>query len=143
MLCHAFKFFYFINVLDQLWDVEALKCLRNMEGHAARVGALDWNYYIVTRWENRELTKKKKTLKQLDEKETLNIETSLLFYLHWLLPLFIKETSRCICPINISVPSLNAKWTKDSCEMIKLADLWHRQHRHCAINLNWSLLYPL
>ncbi|XP_071839545.1 cell division cycle protein 20 homolog isoform X2 [Apostichopus japonicus] len=32
----------------QLWDVEALKCLRNMEGHAARVGALDWNYYIVT-----------------------------------------------------------------------------------------------
>ncbi|KAJ8030813.1 Cell division cycle protein 20-like [Holothuria leucospilota] len=32
----------------QLWDVETSKCLRNMEGHSGRVGALDWNYYIVT-----------------------------------------------------------------------------------------------
>lgn len=32
----------------QLWDVSAKKRLRNMTGHAARVGSLAWNSYILS-----------------------------------------------------------------------------------------------
>lgn len=32
----------------QLWDVEAQKRLRSMAGHAARVGCLSWNSYILS-----------------------------------------------------------------------------------------------
>ncbi|XP_033637169.1 cell division cycle protein 20 homolog [Asterias rubens] len=32
----------------QLWDVTATKRLRNMTGHAARVGSLAWNSYILS-----------------------------------------------------------------------------------------------
>ncbi|XP_072024015.1 cell division cycle protein 20 homolog [Amphiura filiformis] len=32
----------------QLWDVESSRRLRNMSGHAARVGALSWNAYILS-----------------------------------------------------------------------------------------------
>ncbi|XP_022103253.1 cell division cycle protein 20 homolog [Acanthaster planci] len=32
----------------QLWDVEKSKCLRTMDGHAARVGSLSWNEFILT-----------------------------------------------------------------------------------------------
>lgn len=32
----------------QLWDVAACKRLRNMTGHAARVGSLSWNSYILS-----------------------------------------------------------------------------------------------
>ena len=33
----------------QLWDVGVQKRLRNMTGHVARVGALSWNQYILSR----------------------------------------------------------------------------------------------
>ena len=36
-------------VLPQVWDVEHNKMLRNMRGHAARVGSLCWNNYILSR----------------------------------------------------------------------------------------------
>ncbi|XP_013409650.1 cell division cycle protein 20 homolog [Lingula anatina] len=32
----------------QLWDVQNMKRVRNMTGHAARVGALSWNSYILS-----------------------------------------------------------------------------------------------
>jgi cell division cycle protein 20 (cofactor of APC complex) len=32
----------------QLWDVQALKQVRTMNGHAARVGSLAWNGHVVT-----------------------------------------------------------------------------------------------
>lgn len=32
----------------QLWDCEKLRQVRNMKGHAARVGALDWNSHILS-----------------------------------------------------------------------------------------------
>ena len=38
-----------LNVVSQVWDVERNKILRNMRGHAARVGALCWNNYILSR----------------------------------------------------------------------------------------------
>ena len=34
--------------LFQLWDTVATKRLRNMTGHAARVGSLSWNSYILS-----------------------------------------------------------------------------------------------
>ena len=42
---------FVINVCfsTQVWDVERNKILRNMRGHAARVGALCWNNYILSR----------------------------------------------------------------------------------------------
>lgn len=33
----------------QLWDVDQGCCVRVMEGHAARVGSLAWNSYILSR----------------------------------------------------------------------------------------------
>ena len=32
----------------QLWDTDKCKLVRTMKGHAARVGALDWNTHLVT-----------------------------------------------------------------------------------------------
>ncbi|XP_048588829.1 cell division cycle protein 20 homolog [Nematostella vectensis] len=32
----------------QLWDVEASKCVRCMGGHAARVGSLSWNCFLLS-----------------------------------------------------------------------------------------------
>ncbi|XP_033122183.1 cell division cycle protein 20 homolog [Anneissia japonica] len=32
----------------QLWDVEKEKCLRTMSGHAARVGSLSWNSFLLS-----------------------------------------------------------------------------------------------
>ncbi|XP_038050564.1 cell division cycle protein 20 homolog [Patiria miniata] len=32
----------------QLWDVEKTKCLRTMGGHAARIGSLSWNEFILS-----------------------------------------------------------------------------------------------
>ena len=34
----------------QLWDVSVQKRLRSMTGHVARVGALSWNQYILSRY---------------------------------------------------------------------------------------------
>ncbi len=32
----------------QLWDAEKMKQVRNMKGHTARVGALDWNSHVLS-----------------------------------------------------------------------------------------------
>jgi WD40 repeat protein len=32
----------------QLWDVTAQKCVRTMDGHLARVTAMDWNKHVLT-----------------------------------------------------------------------------------------------
>lgn len=34
--------------MTQLWDVEATKQLRSMDGHTDRVGALSWNRHILS-----------------------------------------------------------------------------------------------
>lgn len=38
-----------ICYLFQLWDVAQAKCVRVMGGHAARVGSLAWNSFILSR----------------------------------------------------------------------------------------------
>ena len=51
-LLHVFYLFiylYYIFIL-QLWDVEPKKRLRQMPGHAARVGCLSWNSHTLTRY---------------------------------------------------------------------------------------------
>ena len=32
----------------QLWDVSSMRKLRTMRGHAARVGAMDWNAHVLS-----------------------------------------------------------------------------------------------
>ena len=39
----------FVDVFFKLWDVGQGKIIRNMTGHAARVGTLSWNSYILSR----------------------------------------------------------------------------------------------
>ena len=39
----------------QLWDVAQQKKMRSMTGHAARVGALSWNSYILSRYGKEEI----------------------------------------------------------------------------------------
>ena len=36
------------NAEVQLWDASKLKQVRNMRGHASRVGSLDWNKHVLS-----------------------------------------------------------------------------------------------
>ena len=40
----------YVVVCFKLWDVAQAKCVRLMAGHAARVGSLAWNSFILSRY---------------------------------------------------------------------------------------------
>ena len=37
-------------LFPQIWDVNHSKLIRTMGGHAGRVGCLDWNAHVLSRW---------------------------------------------------------------------------------------------